>query len=235
MRNIDMKIKDTYWKIVEIEILKNKSVKQLIVKLNSDRKNTSDNLNSEIYKHLDIPVNKILNQDIYIKFQNNLDNVTKSIEEEHDLQQLKHDLMKHIKEYKLILQKYQKLEDGSDKPLNIVSIYVKYKETKVESQKIDNYIKEFDVKYNIIVEELNKYKKELQTQENKRDNILNQIDKYKINNLKIIESKIDVKLNRFITKTNIRRRKEINKINNYITDYTTEKIRLLNEIDNIEL
>lgn len=233
LRCIDKQIKDTYWKIVEVEIKKNDSFKQLSIKLKNDRYNIQDNINREIYKHLDIPINKILNQDIYLKFQNDIRNITKSIEKTHNFKQLKQDLVKHINEYKSVLQQYNDLEEGKIKPINIGSIYSEYKKMKLENHKLDNELKEFDIRYNIVNDELTKYKNEIEEEENKKKGILKQIDNYKDANMDIIEQKIAVKMDRFIVKNNIKRRKELNDINIQIDRYEDEKRKIKTDMDNM--
>lgn len=234
MRRIDKDIKTIYWKIVQIEMLKNESLQKLSDKFQYDRKNSVDTINKELYKQLNIPIHKIINQDIYIKFKNDVKAINQDIESKYNVKELKKDLNQSLAEYQVMAEKYNDVDEGKVEIVDIASIYNKYKNVKTQMEKIDQNIKDIDIKYKILEAEINKHHSSLKKEIKERDKISKQINKYRDHNMKILESKIAVKMERYTIRANMKQRKEIAKINEKINGYQNEKSRLQQEIMSLD-
>ena len=230
MRRIDKDIKTIYWKIVQIEVSKNNALKELSNKFQYDRKNSADTINKELYKHLNIPINKIINQDIYFKFKNDVKTINNNIESQYNIKRLKRQLNQSLSEYKVMVKKYNDVDEGKVNILDIASVYNKYKNIKIKMEKIDQNINDIDINYKILEAEISKHNNDIKKDVKEKGHITKQIDKYREHNMKILESKIMVKMERYTIRANIKQRNEIAKLHVQIKTHENEKGKIEQDI-----
>lgn len=233
LRQLDKNIKTIYLKLVDIEKIKNNILNSLSQKYESDRKFVTNSINPYIYTKINIPINKILTDDTYMRFKRELLNKYTDIDIKYNVNVLKEDINTYISQYKTYLHQLKDLDTGNIPLEDMSNINNKYnnliRELKTLNKSYSN------IKYK--QEKLNTTLYELENQLNNLNQQKNNINKYLINyeekNQNIINKIVDTKINRFKIKQSSSLKKYITKLENDIKKLKIEKEKLTKELSNI--
>jgi hypothetical protein len=230
LRDLDRNIKSTYWKIASAEELKNETLQKLCQDFETNRYNVQHNVNPVIYRHLDVPVNRILTQDTYLKFRKELKNSYKTIETKYQTQQLQYDLAHYLEKYQNISLQYNKIDTGDIKLIDISTIYKKYKILKQQLDNVDNNLIDKKYKHNAMNNILVNIDNKIVELKSQKSYIMKYLKKYEDHNEEIVEERLEMRTKRFRIKASIQHKKDKLKINQKIVELNTKKNNWLNEL-----
>jgi chromosome segregation ATPase len=230
IRQLDKEIKMIYWKLVKIEIDKNNVLQELITKYQNNNHQNLTKINKEIYKHINLPVHHIVNQDNYYRFKKELKNINNYIETKYNVNQLKQDLLDKINEYQEVSISLSKVVKSPSNVIDVTRLYNKYKIIKSQINDINDHIFDLNQKYEIINDDIQEHKNTIDNIKEQKIGIIEHIKSYEISNQDILEEMIGNRVNRHKIKLNIQKKKEIGNIKNQILNYENQKKRLLTEI-----